>query len=124
MKLARRNASSKTCFFSPQAGSDVHIRGETRSVPLLLLGVSSDVVLEEQTLPRNVGRVLPVLVIVELLPGFSSHLRLRIICRLLQVCLSLVIYIIYQVAQKYFCLAECLFVLYMFGVQLVVQDTF
>lgn len=45
-----------------------------------------DVVLEEQTLPRDVGRVLSVLVIVQLLTGFSSGLRFRIVSRLLQVC--------------------------------------
>ncbi len=55
------------------------------SVPLLLLSVSSDIVLEEQTLPRDVGRVLSVLVIVELLTRFSSRLGFRVVRRLLHV---------------------------------------
>lgn len=48
----------------------------------------SDIVLEEQTLPWDVGRVLSVLVIVELLTWFSSRLCLRVVCRLLVVCLN------------------------------------
>lgn len=52
-------------------------------VPLLLLGVSSDVVFKEQTLPGDVGRILSVFVVIELLTGFSSF-RLGIFCRLLQ----------------------------------------
>lgn len=54
-------------------------------VPLLLLSMSSDIVLKEKTLSGDVGWVLPVLVIVELLARFSSCLCLRIICGLLRV---------------------------------------
>lgn len=52
-------------------------------LPLLLLSVPSDVVFEEQTLPRDVRRVLPVLVVVQLLPRFAPRLRLRVVRRLL-----------------------------------------
>lgn len=55
-------------------------------LPLLLLSVSSDVMLEEQTLPRDVGRVLSVFVIVQLLTRFPSGLRFRVISGLLRVC--------------------------------------
>lgn len=47
--------------------------------PLLLLGVPPDIVFEEQALPRDVGRVLSVLVIVQLLSSFSSGLRLWVV---------------------------------------------
>jgi len=47
--------------------------------------VAADVVLEEQTLPGDVGGVLSVLVIVQLLTGFPPRLRLRVVCGLLQV---------------------------------------
>ena len=43
--------------------------------PLLLLGVASDVVLEEQPLPGDVGGVLAVLVVVQLLPGLGLRVR-------------------------------------------------
>lgn len=50
-----------------------------RSAPLLLLGVPPDIMLEEQTLSRDVGRVLSVLVIVQLLSSFPSGLCLWVI---------------------------------------------
>lgn len=58
------------------------------AVPLLLLSVPPDVMLEEQTLPGDVGRVLPVLVVVQLLAWLPSALRFRIHRRLLCVCVS------------------------------------
>lgn len=51
----------------------------TAGVPLLLLGVAPDIMFEEQTLSRDVGRVLSVLVIVQLLSSFSSSLCLWVI---------------------------------------------
>lgn len=61
------------------ACSDMDARTRERSAPLLLLGVAPDIVFEEQALPRDVGRVLSVLVIVQLLSSFSSGLRLWVV---------------------------------------------
>lgn len=66
------------CLFK-RLGADL----EAELLPLLLLSVPSDVVFEEQTLPRDVRRVLPVLVVVQLLPRFAPRLRLRVVRRLL-----------------------------------------
>lgn len=52
-------------------------------LPLLLLGVAPDVVLEEQALPGDVGRVLPVLVVVQLLASFPRGLCFGVIGGLL-----------------------------------------
>lgn len=45
--------------------------------------MASHVVLKEQTLPRDVRRVLPVLVVIQLLTGFPRSFCLRVVCGLL-----------------------------------------